>query len=138
MKRAQKISLVAEEEPAEETDWDDDESLPLPNDGAQFRPPLSSPKEEMEMGTKEIELDRSNSSRLLSESHQPMSLELKSSITPSKRRRGSRKTRSLRSTHIAMMSRPLVLDAKDLSTLDKGGRSGSSSNSSSFSGRGFF
>ena len=61
---------------------------------------------------------------------QPMSLDSKEAIAANSnaKRRGSRKSRSLRSTHLAMMSRPLVTSmiAGDDEMLDKSSSSESS------------
>ena len=97
-------------------------------------PPLTSSAKEESVGPEAVESLAENlfprKSPALIE--QPSSLDLKDSAnTSSSKRRGSRKSRSLRSTHLAMMSRPLVTSIipvdPDHPMLDKSSASESSS-----------
>ena len=115
---------------SEPESWDDDDSPPLPDDDEDHehhqqvhrsestaittpsdqQPPLTSSAREESVGPAAVESLAENlfprKSPALIE--QPSSLDLRDSANTSSKRRGSRKSRSLRSTHLAMMSRPLV------------------------------
>ena len=97
-----KLKQAQENFEAEDEDWD---SLPLPL--AEDQSPLKNTKAEFDKPKAKFE-----------ESDQPLSLELKSE----NKRRGSRKSRSLRSTHLAMMSQQLVINQEkgSLTSSDSG------------------
>ena len=128
LKEPELIQDVAQvhEDPEDYSEWDDDSVTNLPletsrrldidSEEALVPLPLRAPKglKDLKKSPKKSTSPKFKTPPMLSPNvqsfEQPRSLDSK---TPTKRRRGSRKSRSLRSTHLAMMSKPILTTSKN-------------------------